>query len=185
MTEDTMAAVREELLVEEAMHLPRREARRWRHTPFEQEELVADGNLALVKAARRYDPSLGVPFPAFAMPYVRGAITDSIRSRVRRSRLDEGTYADVVGFAALARMRDSRQESYEPPDPAPGPDETVESLERLRVLATLPERERIALIRTIVDGDAAEVVAEDLGVTPSRVYLLVRNGSARFRRRAA
>ena len=56
----------EETLVEQALHLPRREARRWAHTPLEQEDLVADGNLALAKAAKRYDPSYGVPFPAFA-----------------------------------------------------------------------------------------------------------------------
>jgi RNA polymerase sigma factor (sigma-70 family) len=174
----------EETLVKQTLYLPRREAQRWRHTPFEQEELVADGNVALVKAARRFDPSLGVPFPAFATPYVRGAIADAVRARVRRNNLGDGVYADVVGFPALAR-RDAPDQAYEPPDPGPGPEETVESLERLRVLATLPERERIALIRTIVDGEAAEVVAEDLGVTTSRVYVLVRNGSARVRRRAA
>jgi RNA polymerase sigma factor (sigma-70 family) len=174
----------EETLVKQTLYLPRREAQRWRHTPFEQEELVADGNVALVKAARRFDPSLGVPFPAFATPYVRGAIADAVRARVRRNNLGDGVYADVVGFPALVR-RDAPGQAYEPPDPGPGPEETVESLERLRVLATLPERERIALIRTIVDGEAAEVVAEDLGVTTSRVYVLVRNGSARVRRRAA
>jgi RNA polymerase sigma factor (sigma-70 family) len=175
----------EETLVEQALHLPPREARRWLHTPFEQEELVADGNVALVKAARRFDPSLGVPFPAFATPYVRGAIADAVRSRVRRNTLGEGVYAEVIGFPALVPARDTHDRAYEPADPGPGPEETVESLERLRVLATLPERERIALIRTIVDGESAEVVAEDLGVTTSRVYVLVRNGSARIRRRAA
>jgi len=71
----------DQMLVEQALHLPRREARRWRHIPLEQEDLVADGNLALAKAAKRYDPSYGVPFPAFATPYVRGAITDTIRTR--------------------------------------------------------------------------------------------------------
>ena len=71
----------EETLVEQALHLPRVEARRWAHTPLEQEDLVADGNLGLAKAAKRYDPSYGVPFPAFATPYVRGAITDTVRSR--------------------------------------------------------------------------------------------------------
>ena len=29
----------EQKLVEQALHLPRREARRWRHTPLEQEDL--------------------------------------------------------------------------------------------------------------------------------------------------
>ena len=73
----------EETLVEQALHLPRREARRWAHTPLEQEDLVADGNLALAKAAKRYDPSYGVPFPAFATPYVRGAIADTVEQGLR------------------------------------------------------------------------------------------------------
>ena len=62
---------------------------------------------------------------------------------------------------------------------------TVENLDRLRVLGTIPERERIALIRTVVDGDAPADVAKDLGVSTDRVYTLVHNGSTRVRRRAA
>ena len=53
------------------------------------------------------------------------------------------------------------------------------------MLGTIPERERIALIRTVVDGDTAADVAKDLGVTADRVYTLVHNGSIRARRRAA
>jgi RNA polymerase sigma factor (sigma-70 family) len=177
--------MREQALVEQTLYLPRREARRWRHTPLEQEDLVADGYLALAKAARKYDPSFGVPFPAFATPYVRGAIVDTVRTRARRNRLCEGVYADVVGFSDITPGQERDDRSYEPTDPGPGPEDTVESMERLRVLATLPERERIALIRTIVDGDAATDVADDLGVTPNRVYQLVQHGSARLRRRAA
>lgn len=174
----------EETLVEQALHLPRREARRWAHTPLEQEDLVADGNLALAKAAKRYDPSYGVPFPAFATPYVRGAITDTVRSRARRNTLGDGRWVDVVGFAALTENVRSDQ-AYEPADPGPTPHDTVENLDRLRVLGTIPERERIALIRTMVDGDTAADVAKDLGVSADRVYTLVHNGSTRVRRRAA
>lgn len=174
----------EETLVEQALHLPRREARRWAHTPLEQEDLVADGNLALAKAAKRYDPSYGVPFPAFATPYVRGAIADTVRSRARRNRLGDGRWVDVVGFPALTTSAPTER-GYEPPDPGPTPHDTVENLDRLRVLGTIPERERIALIRTMVDGDTAADVAKDLGVSPDRVYTLVHNGSTRVRRRAA
>lgn len=173
----------EQTLVEQALHLPRREARRWAHTPLEQEDLVADGNLGLAKAARRYDPSYGVPFPAFATPYVRGAIADTIRTRARRNTLGDGRYADIVGFPDLAAAREDT--TYEPADPGPTPHDTVENLDRLRVLGTIPERERIALIRTIVHGDTAADVAKDLGVSPDRVYTLVHNGSTRVRRRAA
>ena len=174
----------EDTLVEQALHLPRREARRWAHTPLEQEDLVADGNLALAKAAKRYDPSYGVPFSAFATPYVRGAIADTVRSRARRNTLGNGRWADVVGFGALTPSVRSDQ-AFDPPDPGPTPHDTVENLDRLRVLGTIPERERIALIRTLVDGDTAADVAKDLGVSTDRVYTLVHNGSTRVRRRAA
>jgi RNA polymerase sigma-B factor len=174
----------EQTLVEQALHLPRHEARRWRHTPLDQEDLVADGYLALAKAARRYDPSYEVPFTAFARPYVRGAITDTVRSRARRERLGDGTYADVVGFPDITPSGHASHE-YEPPDPGPSPHDTVESLERLRTLATLPDSERIALVRTIVDGDPAAEVAKDLGISSHRVYSLVNTGSARVRKRAA
>ena len=174
----------EDTLVEQALHLPRREAKRWAHTPLEQEDLVADGNLGLAKAAKRYDPSYGVPFPAFATPYVRGAITDTVRSRARRNTLGDGHWVDVVGFTALTE-NDRSDRAYEPQDPGPTPHDTVENLDRLRVLGTIPERERIALIRTMVDGDTAADVAKDLGVSADRVYTLVHNGSTRVRRRAA
>jgi RNA polymerase sigma factor (sigma-70 family) len=173
----------EQTLVQEAFDLPQREARRWRHMQVDQEDLVADGYLGLAKAARRYDPSRGVPFTAFARHYVRGAIVDTIRALVRRHHLGDGVYADVRGFSDLTPETDPG--AYDPPDPGPTPDEAIESRERLRALATLPERERIALIRTVVDGNTAADVAEELGVSPNRVYTLVHDGSARGRRRAA
>jgi RNA polymerase sigma factor (sigma-70 family) len=175
----------EEKLVEAAMHLPRREAARWRHTPLDQEDLVADGNVGLVKAAQRYDVSLDVPFAAFATPYVRGAIVDSVRARARRRRLEDGSYVDVVGFSDVGSAPGESTTAFEPADPRPTPEEIVETLDRLRVLGTLPQRERFALVRTIVDGAAAADVAEDLGVTKDRVHTLVQNGSTRLRRRAA
>ena len=172
-------------LLEEALHVPKREASRWRHTPLDQEELVADGNLALVRAARRYDPSFGVPFTAFATHCVRGAITDAVRACARRVNLGDGTFAHVVGFPDVASVTSDGESVYEPPDPGPGPDETVESLETLRIVGTLPDRERIAVVRTLVEGETAAEVASDLGVSCDRVYTLVQTGTRRLRRRAA
>lgn len=42
-------------------------------------ELVSVGMMGLVEAARRYKPSLGVPFDAFARRRVHGAMVDSLR----------------------------------------------------------------------------------------------------------
>jgi RNA polymerase sigma factor (sigma-70 family) len=175
--------VNDQHLVEQALDLPRREAARWRHTRLDQEDLVSDGNLALVKAARRYDPAYGVPVPAFALRFVRGAILDAIRSRARKNALGDGMFADVVSFHDLTSPDSDRP--FDPPDPRPTPDATLESLERLRVLATLPPSERVALVRTAVDGESAADVARDLGVSAGRVHRLAQNGSTRLRKRAA
>jgi len=184
-TGTTMSAA-ERTLIEETLDLPAREAARWRHTRFEQEDLVADGYVGLARAARRYDPSHAVPFAAFARPYVRGAITDSVRAGVRRARLDDGTFVHVMGFCdVLSHGQDGRLIGYEPRDPRPSPLEQIVNLDKLRVLGTLPDRERVTLVRTIVDGATAADVADDLGVTPDRVYALARTGSRRLRRRAA
>lgn len=60
----------------------------------EVSELVSAGVLGLVDAARRFEPSLGVPFDAFARRRVHGAMLDSLRGldwaprSVRRMRRD-------------------------------------------------------------------------------------------------
>jgi RNA polymerase sigma factor (sigma-70 family) len=171
-------------LIEEALDLPQREAARWRHTPLEQEDLVSEGYVGLARAARRFDPSFEVPFAAFARRYVRGAIIDSIRARARRQSLGDGRFADVVGFDDV-QAPGGTSLTYEPPDDGPTPHDTLVNLDKLRVIGTLPDRERVALVRTIVDGHTAAEVAVDLGVSPDRVHALVHTGSARLRRRAA
>ncbi len=46
----------------------------------EKEDLVQYGTLGLIDAVDRFDPSLGVKLTTFAVPRIRGAILDSLRS---------------------------------------------------------------------------------------------------------
>ena len=48
-------------------------------TQVEINELISVGVLALIEAARRYDPATGVPFSAFARLRLRGAMLDALR----------------------------------------------------------------------------------------------------------
>lgn len=66
----------------------------------EMGDLISVGVLGLIDAATRYQPSLGVPFEAFARRRVRGAMLDSLREldwaprSLRRLRRDlDGTIA--------------------------------------------------------------------------------------------
>lgn len=46
----------------------------------QRDDLVSAGQLALVKAARAYDPTTGVPFGSYARTRIRGALVDELRS---------------------------------------------------------------------------------------------------------
>lgn len=52
----------------------------------DRDELWNAGALGLVDAARRYDPTLGIPFPRYAAVRIRGAIIDATRNRDWASR---------------------------------------------------------------------------------------------------
>jgi RNA polymerase sigma factor for flagellar operon FliA len=43
------------------------------------EDLVGHGTIGLIQAIDRFDDSLGIPFPAFAIPRIRGAVLDALR----------------------------------------------------------------------------------------------------------
>jgi RNA polymerase sigma factor for flagellar operon FliA len=53
---------------------------------LELDDLVEDGVLGLIAAARRYKPGLGVPFPLYAKHRIHGAIVDGLRRMDHLSR---------------------------------------------------------------------------------------------------
>jgi len=68
-----------------------------RATHVSRDELASAGSLGLLMAAESYDPTLGVPFGAFARRRVLGAIADEMRA------------ADWASRATRKRIRDSLQ----------------------------------------------------------------------------
>jgi RNA polymerase sigma factor FliA len=46
----------------------------------EQDDLVSDGVLGLIDAIERFEPARGLSFQTFAVPRIRGAIIDGMRS---------------------------------------------------------------------------------------------------------
>lgn len=168
-------------LVVSALWLCNQEARRWRHTPIEQEELVGEAAVALVRAAHRFDRSRGVPFPAFARPAIQGALRDVVRNVARRESLGDDTFAQVTSLDQQKQGNDNDL-VWDVPDPQTT-DDIVEALEVLRLLGTIPARERYVLIRTVIDGAEASVVAGEMGITADRVYVLAGNGSKRLQLR--
>ena len=76
-------------LVEEHQPFVRQLASRWRAAEkqnIDHGDLVQVGTLGLIDAARRFDPSRGRAFRAFARPRVEGAIRDALRAADPLSR---------------------------------------------------------------------------------------------------
>ncbi|OIH98529.1 MULTISPECIES: sigma-70 family RNA polymerase sigma factor [unclassified Curtobacterium] len=81
---------------------------RSRATHLDRDDLAAVGSLALVAAADAFDPTLGVPFGAYARTRVTGAIADDMRSadwasRGTRKRIRETLATQEALSARLGR----------------------------------------------------------------------------------
>ena len=176
-----------EKLIRECLPLCRREALKWKHTPLDQDDLVGDAHVGLVKAAERFDPGRGVPFRAFALIAIRGALIDTVRRAAKKDSLGDGRF---VSFFPYDVQRDDdnaeRGQQGQPKhleDPGPTLEELVERRAQIRMVHELPAAERFVLIRTTVDGAPAQEVADEMGVTPDRVYTLSAMGARRLKRR--
>jgi len=153
----------------------------------DRHELARAGALGLVEAARRFDPSRGVPFDRFAARRIRGAILDSVRAsdwaprsvRTLGRKLEQieqelaatngqpassEQVADALGLSAdeLTRLRDRVYRSV------------VLALDH--VVAT-PDDDDLSLIdvladRTAIEPEEALETRELLGYLRDAVHLL-------------
>lgn len=81
-TPPTASADGRDALIERFLPLARRMAGRYHRHPKESlDDLVQVASLGLVKAARRYDESRGVPFAAFAISCIDGELKNYLRDR--------------------------------------------------------------------------------------------------------
>lgn len=187
-----------------------------------REDLVSAGHLALVLAARAYDPETGVPFARYAALRIRGALIDELRSmdwasRGARHRARELSAASDRLTAALGRtpsreelasalgtdlaaVDQARQDAERRVlsidatvhpvaelvrDEAPGPEDNVLTGERLRYLRaaveTLPDRLRTVIEGLFLQDRSVAELADELGVTQSRISQLRTEGLALMR----
>jgi RNA polymerase sigma factor for flagellar operon FliA len=121
-------------------------------THVSRDDLASAGALGLLMAAGSYDPSLGVPFGAFARRRILGAIADEMRS------------ADWATRTARRRIKDSLlvQESLQNAlGRAPSVDEIAESLgvDRKSAVEALSDAGRSI---TALDPSAADLIAADV-----------------------
>lgn len=149
----------------------------------DKDELISLGYMGLVEALRRYDPSRGVPFGAFAAVRVRGAMIDWLRqldpvSREERARLRSSDEIASVTLVDFACAKDQAE---------PGANAVDELLRQERralleyALGQLSERERSVVQRYFFEEQSLKSIGEELKVTESRVCQIVGAAVARLR----
>ena len=163
-------------------------ARRYRAFGLPLEDLVQEGNLGLLEAARRFDPAFGVRFAGYAAFWVRYAIEQYIRRNLSVVRPGRGQRGDAGSARnrvlpdeslneTVPGLESERQTLLE--DPGPGPEESMASIEtgaqRSALLADallgLSEREREIVVGRWLSDKRVRLarLGDQLGVTAERV----------------
>jgi RNA polymerase sigma factor for flagellar operon FliA len=125
----------------------------------ELSELIGVGALALVDAAGRYKPSLGVPFEAFARQRVHGAMLDALRGLdwAPRSLRQKQRALD----AAIKRLRHELGREPETAEIAAGMNLSERDYDRLLSDVRAAELATIRLAGTAPSGESLVDVAVD------------------------
>ena len=164
----------------------------------ELDDLVQTGTMGLIDAVRRYDPSKGIPFPAYARYRIRGAILDALRAldwATRNQRMQRKaaatnalcerpvetkpvrtTFFSLGPVVSLSSQRESDDELPAPDVPCAEnlhPDRLFEATEAReivqRALNVLPERYRKVVVMYYSGDWSMRDIGRTLGVNESRV----------------
>lgn len=183
-----------------SQYLPRIRALARRYSREMAEDLAMEGVVALIEALKRYQPQGEVPFLAFAMPAVRGAMMRAFAAQSGIVSMPERHLRDALagrlGPEAAEALRNSLQtESFDEltvdamGDTA---EETAlgrERLSRIRsalaaALAGLEKTERQLVIHHILKQDKPlETLAQDLKLPLSRLRMIEGRALHKMRNR--
>ncbi|MFN9645223.1 MAG: sigma-70 family RNA polymerase sigma factor [Cyanobacteriota bacterium] len=119
-----------------------------------KEDLIQVGWLGLIRAAELYQPTLRIPFPAFARPHIRGAILHYLRDLAASVRLPR---RQCELQSRLARLEETM--TAEGRGQAPGEEELLGRLGMTAEQWRLLRRHQQLCRPTLLDGQVLEQVA--------------------------
>jgi RNA polymerase primary sigma factor len=159
-------------------------ARQYKSDILSTDDLVSEGCIGLMKAAKKYDPQRGKPFVTFAAPYVRQAIEQAI-SRVDTEQDIRSTDESLpIG----SRNNYTLLNVLEDPN-APRADALIEqatlTADMVSMMGVLSEREQAVIARYFGVNTERQTMAEigqAMGLKRERVRQ-IRNQAMRKLRR--
>jgi RNA polymerase primary sigma factor len=96
-----------------ARRIARGEARKLACSLMAEEDLVQEGYIGLLRAARRYDPDRGIRFTTYARWWVRAQMTRALETAGRMVRLPGGAVEQLRNLQRAMDRLDRRGVSYE------------------------------------------------------------------------
>ena len=153
------------------------------------DELISAANLALVEAAESYDPSRGAGFGTWLWWRVKFAVLETLRQEgdMPRGKPRRMVSLDALlgddGASATGATRDVRlavEWLRTHPDDANG------RMDRQRyvsmIAADIDEERTVKIVARVFGGEDVDAIAEDVGLTRSRVRAIVREAFREGRR---
>ena len=150
------------------------------HVASIKDEALAEGWLAVVVAVSTYEPASGVQFAGYVESRVKYAVWNLFKRERRRwqqEMLFDSNGEDESGVPV--------------PDPFDGltsADNVAAAVEMAALAAelrqavtSLPEKQRLAIVGTLLNKEKLSVVAAELKVSPQAVYGLRERGLARLK----
>jgi RNA polymerase primary sigma factor len=144
-------------------------AKKYQNRGLPLTDLIGEGNVGLLTAARKFDPDQGVKFISYAVWWIRQAILASLARQGRTVRVPLNRTADLSKIVKTAEAL--RQELKREPTPEEISAATGLSLEVVQSLAALNTGEVRLDAPLDPDGDRALIerfIAEDLPDTEER-----------------
>jgi RNA polymerase sigma factor for flagellar operon FliA len=161
-----------------------------------QDDLIQEGLIGVVQAAREFDPQYGAAFKTYAYDKVKGAILDALRRAnwVRRIRRNEEYWLEIYGQWRYESNEIAYRQGFEdkelgddgkPWEPRrintgailrhwKGEDSTRESIEAtLETIARTYPRDVVIYRKVFQEERRMDIVATEHGLTPSRVSQII------------
>lgn len=141
--------------------------------PHERGDLLQEAYVAFLKAVYKFDPTRGVPFASYAKAKTHEATWQYMRVRGRNQmrELADNPLADDEGesLSLLSLL------------PDPQAEEPFCELEWRSLLASLSEREALAVEKIMIDGMSMAALARQTGVSADTVKTWKRRALVKIR----
>ena len=131
-----------------------------------EDDVVSEGMLALVRAAKNFDDTKGIQFSTFAISYIKGCVKTYLNFKV--PLIKPSRYSDNLN--SILKREDTEAEF----NAIEAPDEHIES--KLIVddfLSKLTERERKVIIGLMEEKTQSEI-SKDVNVCQAQISKIVR-----------